>query len=235
MAVNYNLNALEILKILGGTPSPDYVPDPQIPAMLNSFLSMAKNNPLFATPDIHVDRETWFSYDSIQERIDEDAEYWREHPEECEDDEYYSFSQLPRDRWHEKTANYLYIGSDYAAGVVVWGIREEDLNKEDPPVYMLHEMDEPAGWKVFSETLSGFLMYILCGSTLGCEFYDTAKNVLEKQGWRYEACEKPADVSKEYSFVFGMTVCGGWDAENNVLLVSQTDGTCRTYRISRTA
>ena len=236
MSVNYELSALEILKILGGKPSPNYTADPMIPAMLNEFLSMAKDNPLFATPDIHVDRETYFSYESIQERIEEDKEYWESHPGECEEDAYYPFSQLPRERWPEKVANYLHIGSDYAAGVVVWGIREDGLNKEDPPVYMLHEEDEPTGWKVFSQTLSGFLMYILCGSTLCCESYSTAKNVLSKQGWTYEKWEKPADVPKEYAFVFGMTVCGGWDAETNALLVAQTDGAvCRGYRISRDA
>lgn len=233
MAMNYSLSALEILKILGGKPSPEYVPDPQIPAMLNEFLSMAKGNPLFATPDIYVDRETYFSYDAIQERIEEDGEYWEQHPDECEDDEYYPFSQLPRERWQEKVANYLQIGSDYGAGVLVFGIREEDLGQEDPPVYMLHEEDEPVGWKVFSETLSGFLIYILCGSTLCCETYNTAKNVLEKQGWTYEACGKPADVPKEYSFIYGMTVCCGYDKETNTLLAAQTDGACKAYRISR--
>ncbi len=115
------------------------------------------------------------------------------------------------------------------------GIKEEDLGQEDPPVYMLHEEDEPLGWKVFSETLSGFLMYILCGSTLCCESYDTAKKVLKNEGWTYEACEKPADVPKEYSFIYGMTVCGGYDEDSDTLFAAQTDGTCRAYRIFRKA
>ncbi len=112
MAMNCELSAIDILRVLGRKPSPDYVPDPKIPPMLNEFLSLAKNDPLFATPDIHVDRETYFSYEAIQERVEEDAEYWEAHPDECEDDDYFPFSRLPQEQWHEKLANYLHIGSD---------------------------------------------------------------------------------------------------------------------------
>ena len=101
MAMNYDRNALEILEILGCEASLDYQPDPRLPVMLNNFLSMARDNPLFRTPDIWVDREAYFSYEDIEERIEEDKDYWAEHPDEC-DDPYFPFSQIPKEKWPEK-------------------------------------------------------------------------------------------------------------------------------------
>ena len=47
-----------------------------------------------------------------------------------------------------------------------------------------HEADDERTWKRFSDTLSGFLMYILC-AVLSCETYETAQEVLEDEGWEY--------------------------------------------------
>lgn len=57
--------------------------------------------------------------------------------------------------------NYLQIGSDYAAGVVFYGIKENNLVLENPPVYMLHEADELSEWKLITNTLSEYLMCVL--------------------------------------------------------------------------
>lgn len=125
----------------------------------------------------------------------------------------------------------LKIGSDYSTGTIEFGIKKEELNLNDPPVYVLFE-DDPAGWKLFSTTLSGFLMYIVC-SILCCEDYDTAQDVLEKSNWTYEECSKPKGIAKTYSFVHGLSVCCGYEPDTNTLLAVLTDRTSKAYRISK--
>lgn len=125
----------------------------------------------------------------------------------------------------------LKIGSDYSTGAIEFGIKKEELNRNDPPVYVLFEGD-PAGWKLFSDTLSGFLMYILC-SILCCEDYDTAQEVLEKENWIYEECPKPKGITKTYSFIYGLSVSCGYEADTNTLLAVLTDRKSSAYRITK--
>ena len=154
MAMNYDITPLDVLEILGAEPSDDFKPVPNVPALLNNFLSLASDMELFETANIWTDCSD-YCFDS-----------------EC-----------------------LKIGSDYSTGTIEFGIKKEDLNLNDPPVHVLFE-DDPAGWKTFSSTLSGFLMYILC-SILCCEDYDTAKEVLKKSNWNYEECSKPKGTTKK--------------------------------------
>lgn len=138
--------------------------------------------------------------------------------------------------WTDRSGYYsdsecLKIGSDYSTGTIEFGIKTEDLSLNDPPVYILFE-DDAAGWKPFSDTLSGFLMYILC-SILCCEDYDTAQDVLEKSNWIYEDCPKPKGITKTYSFIYGLSVCCGYESDTNTLLAILTDRKSKVYRISK--
>ena len=125
----------------------------------------------------------------------------------------------------------LKIGSDYSTGTIEFGIKKEDLRLDDPPVFVLFEGD-PAGWKLFSKTLSGFFMYILC-SILCCEDHDTAKDVLEKPDWTYEECPKPKGIAKTYSFIFGLSVSCGYEPDTNTLLAVLTDRKSKACRITK--
>ena len=86
MAFNYDIPVLELLDVLGCQPNPDYQPDPRLPALLNDFLGRAYNPPLFKTANIWTAHSDWTSYEVLEERIEEDREYYEEHPEELEED-----------------------------------------------------------------------------------------------------------------------------------------------------
>ena len=124
MAFNYDISVLELLDILGCQPNPDYQPDPRLPALLNDFLSRACKQPLFRTADIWTTRSCWFSNEAIEEWVEEDREYYEEHPEELEEDDAFGpFFKLPKEEWPTLVENYQEIGSDYAAGNVRCAVR----------------------------------------------------------------------------------------------------------------
>ena len=56
--------------------------------------------------------------------------------------------------------------------------------QENPPVYMLHEADELADWKLIAYTLSEYLMCVLLDALSGVE-YTTAQDVLSENGWEF--------------------------------------------------
>ena len=231
--MNYDLSALEILQILGCTPAADYQPDKRLPAMLNDFLSRIVGNPLFDTSNIWHDDSFYFLYEEIAEGIEEDADYWQQHPEEWQENEYYPFAQTPEAEWPQLMPDYLKIGSDYSAGVINFAIKKEDLGQENPPVYMHHEADDVRTWNKFSATLADFLIYILCGNVLACEDYDTAQQVLTEAGWTYTECDKPENIGRQYDYVFGLAVACGYDAATNTLLPVLIDHGCKAYKISK--
>ncbi len=70
--------------------------------------------------------------------------------------------------------------------VVTFGICETDLEKEDPPVYYLHEADSIKDWNVLTNTLSEFLGGVVCDMLSGVN-YSTAQDVLEEECWEF--CE----------------------------------------------
>lgn len=213
MAVQYNVSAVDIIKMLGCTNpvgkeewkelreqyqnscstdksrmeifEEEY--HQKLPPILDEFLRLANDRPLFETADIWAAGYCfpYFSYEDIAQRIEEDKEYWEENPEECTDDEYYQFSKIPKEQWKEHVLNYLQIGSDYAAGVVNFGICETDLEKENPPVYYLNEADSIKNWKVLTNTLTEFLGGVVCDMLSGVN-YTTAQDVLEED---WEFCE----------------------------------------------
>ncbi len=204
MAMIYHVTAIDILKILGYTEPTgkkeleifEKENNLKLPRLLFEFLSLAKDNPLLGTADIW--NFPYFSYEDIKERIEEDKEYWEENPESCAEDEYFAFSQIPVEQWSNYVANYLQIGSDYAAGVVNFGIRVEDLTQENPPVYILNEADTLKDWNMFYHTLSDYLMSVLC-DVLVCVQYHTAKRVLQKKGWNFFEYKNLEDVQTQLS------------------------------------
>ncbi len=193
MAIKYNLTPVEVVKLFGYT-------DPtakeelelfekdnhlKLPKLLFDFFSLVRNEELLSTADIWVTREDlpYFSYQYIEEGI-EDCRDDFDDPEFCKQNAFYPYSKIPKEQWSELVENYLQIGSDYAAGVVFYGIKEKDLELENPPVYMLHEANELSDWKLIAHTLSEYLMCVLLDALAGVE-YTTAQEVLSEDGWEF--------------------------------------------------
>ena len=113
MAVQYDVSAMELIRLFGcDKPASGGLGEGKMPALLEEFLRLAKDQPLFETSDFWSGGP-YFFYEDIEERIEDDEEYWEEDPEEYEEDEYYQMSKIPREQWGEHMPDYLQIGSDY--------------------------------------------------------------------------------------------------------------------------
>ncbi len=242
MGFNYNLTAAQILQELGykdpvakeALIQQQQEKNIRLPSVLFEFLCLASDCPLLATADIGTESQAPFStlYEEIQEMIDEDQEYWEEHPDDPDNSEYYQYYKLPREQWESRVPDYLLIGSDYGAGVVSFGIRLSDLDQDDPPVYMNHECDAIADWKLWSKSLSGYLMMALCDA-LCCGEYKTAARALEEQGWAASKLTRedftrlipdPSAMLKELSLYGTESVCGcAYDGERKILVAVRAD------------
>ena len=214
MSFRYDLTAIDILKLLGYTEpvgrdallKTECEKNLKLPPILFEFWSLAADSPLFKTADIWTKKRDffWFSYDSIQEWIDSDKEYWEKEPQKYADNEYYQFYKLPREKWGSRVENYLQIGSDFGAGISKLGIR-------------LNEM-------------SDFLMRSIC-DVLCCGEYDTAARVLEKMGWivdeAYQEDFPTLDMDallKQRSEYGADAVCGcAYDEEKHLLIAAKID------------
>lgn len=204
MEIKYDLSVVEILKLLDPTTPAaqaemeafEHNSGIKLPTRLFEFLSFATNAPLFETADVWTIYKPSFFYDDIQERIDEDEAYYKEHPEtyNAEEDVYAQFSQLPRERWPELVSNYLQVGSDFGAGVVVFGIPSSELAAEDPPVYYQHEANDPTEWEFLCDKLTDYLKNCTCDVLL-CYNYHTAQKVLEKMGWHWQKYSNSDEVA----------------------------------------
>lgn len=193
MAIKYNLAPVEVLNLFGYT-EPIAKEELELfekdnhlklPKLLFDFLSLVRNEEFLSTSDIWVDSDflPYFSYQYIEEGIEDCREDFDD-PEFCKENAFYPYSKLPKEQWSELVENYLHIGSDYAAGVVFYGIKEKELVLDNPPVYMLHEADELADWKLIADTLSDFLMSVLLDALVGVQ-YTTAQDVLNDSGWEF--------------------------------------------------
>lgn len=193
MAIKYNLTPIEAVKLFGYT-EPEAKEELELfekenhiklPKLLFDFLSLVRNKELLSTADIWVDSDSlpYFSYQYIEEGI-EDCKGDYDDPEFREQNAFYPYFKIPKEQWSEFVDNYLQVGSDYAAGVVFYGIKEKELTQENPPVYMLHEEDPLADWKLIAPTLSEYLMCILLDALAGVE-YRTAQEVLNENGWEF--------------------------------------------------
>lgn len=193
MAIKYNLTPVEVVKLFGYT---EPIAEKELelfekdnhlklPELLFDFLSLVRNEELLSTADVWVDSDSlpYFSYQYIEDGI-EDCRDDFDDPEFCKENAFYPYSKITKEQWSELVDNYLQIGSDYAAGVVFYGIKENELVLENPPVYMLHEADELSEWKLIANTLSEYLMCVLLDALAGVE-YSTAQDVLNENGWEF--------------------------------------------------
>ena len=248
MSFRYDLTAVEILKLLGyaepvgkdGLLQAEREKNLKLPPALFEFWSLTADSPLFETADIWTKRRDfcWFTYDSIQEWIDCEKEYWEKAPQKYADNEYYQLYKLPKEKWKSRVLNYLQIGSDYGAGIVKFGICLGEIEQENPPVYMLIEGSSLADWK-FDDNLSDFLMRSVC-DVLCCGEYDTAVDVLEEMGWiseeAYQENFPTLDIDallKQKSMYGADAVCGcAYDEEKHLLVAAKIDrGDSRNSRI----
>ncbi len=209
MAIKYNLTPIEVVKLFGYTEpaakeelelfeKENHI---KLPRLLFDFLSLVRNKELLSTADIWVNSDSlpYFSYQYIEEGIEDCREDFDD-PEFCKENAFYPYSKIPKEQWSELVENYLQIGSDYSAGVVFYGIKEKELALENPPVYMQHEADELADWKLIACTLSEYLMCVLLDALVGVE-YTTAQEVLNENGWEFyqEDYASEEEVKKELS------------------------------------
>lgn len=254
MGIKYNLSAIEIIKLLGYTEPAGKTTLEQfeneneikLPSCLFEFLSITFQNPMFATSDIYTDASFYFSHEDIEETIEE----LEQEVDFNENEEYYEISQLPKEQWEEYVPNHLIIGSDYGAGVVQFGIRTKDLAQDNPPIYMLHEEDNFTEWTLMNDKVSDFLLHIIF-DVLTCTNYQTAINVLERNGWKYEEfsdtesaktqiLQKNIDLNaiKQYNFLFYNTdIYYGqcYDTSENVLyiIIKDTIDNYKLYKICK--
>lgn len=91
----------------------------KLPTVLCDFVDRTADNPLFKTADIWTGTPCFYS-----ELLDKNE------------------GEVP-----EGLEEYLLIGSDCGAGVAVFGIKQQDLDMENPPVYLHMEGDETVGLK----------------------------------------------------------------------------------------
>lgn len=198
--MNYDLSAVTMLNKLGYDQPvgrewlEKLKQDKQIslPETYMEFMELMVDCPLLGTSNLWVGKMAhkgaalipWTFYDELQERIDDQKNCWSKRPGKYERSLYELF-QLPTEEWPERIDNYLVIGSDYAGGLGEFGIRVEDLQENDPPVYWYKEGDSFSTWKLENERLSDFLRNVLI-EALACVDYQSAEYALEEKGWRYE-------------------------------------------------
>lgn len=206
--MQYNLSAVEMLRILGYTQSTcaDWLEKLKqdnhinLPKAYTEFMELMADCPLLATSNLWVGkmerrgapRIPHTYYDELSEMIDDRKGRWSKRPGKYEHT-LYELSQLPADQWPEKIANYFVIGSDYANGMGEFGICMEDMEKDDPPVYWHKDGDDFSKWKLENDALSDFLLNVLI-EVLACVDYQTAEYELETRGWR---CQEYYDLKKD--------------------------------------
>lgn len=195
--MNYEMPAVEMLKTLGYRESGgvEWLSGRELPEVYRRFMELAADNPLFGTSDLWTGKMSHgvcipgTFYEELREAIEDRKDRWPKRMGRYEKT-LYALSQLPPEDWPGLVEDYLLIGSDYAGGMGVFGVRMGDLSEEDPPVYW---KKDGAGWKLENEKLSDFLRAVLT-EVLACGDYQTAEDALEPMGWRFE---EYYDVKKE--------------------------------------
>ena len=152
-----------------------------------------------------------FSYDYIADEMDS---------QEPEDDyeELAQLRALPRERWDEVIGDYLLFWCENQ-GCWYAGIRREDLNQPDPPVYFNDE-DTMFHWAPFEESVQSCILSILLEAVYeaGAERRTTKdpeeiRAILEKNGVDFQRLQEP------YPFPGGRFAHTCLDEENNRLYV----------------
>lgn len=192
--MNYALSAMELLQKLGvdqptGTQWLQNLKEKEgitLPKVYCDFMQYAVDSPLFETSDLWtgamcpMNMVPYSFYEYLQEAIQERM------TEELEEGRLGELSRMPVERWPERTEDFLIIGSDYGAGICMFGIRASDLQEDNPPVYSYFDEDVDSEWKLEWETLSDYFLWVLT-SILSCVDYNTAEEALEEYGrtWSY--------------------------------------------------
>lgn len=163
-----------------------------LPKAYTEFMELMADGPLLGTSSLWIGKMEHKTsaqipctfYEQLQEMIDDRKDRWSKRPGRYERSLYELF-QLPAEEWPREVDNYLVIGSDYAGGMGEFGIRMEDLQQDDPPVYWHKDADSFSMWKLEHEKLSDFLLNVLI-EALACVDYQSAESELKTKGWRYE-------------------------------------------------
>lgn len=199
MGLTYNVSAKGVLGFLGlaeANSNEFTLSRDRMPELLWDFLGVALNHPLLQTADFWSNGKFLSLYqDYIEQEIEDTREDWEENPDSYQDDTCYQLSQLPRERWSEKVSEFLVIGSDYGAGVVRFGIQQDQLDDSNPPVFMNHETDELTDWRLWRNRVSDYLLEVVY-DCLWETCYDTAHRVLEKNGFIYTKFTSATDIQR---------------------------------------
>lgn len=190
MSIEYKLSAADILDIFSNIPKKKNINQKLefiekkyniiLPEIFKRF--MCSSNEMLKTADVwdySKEQSFYFLYDWINIIIKESDEII------SADSEYFSFADSPVSEWSNFVDDYMMIGSDYAAGIVYFGIKKTDLNMDNPPVYMYHEANNITQWNLMYNNLSDYFLTVVCDAVL-CECYSTAKKVLINYNWNYE-------------------------------------------------
>ena len=209
MSINYKLSAVEVLDIFYNIPKKKYMNEKLklieekynivLPFIFKRF--MCSSNDILKTADIwdySQQQPFYFLYEWIDITING---ILKENAKIDSDSEYFPFTELPVSEWNNLVDDYMMIGSDYAGGIVYFGIRKTDLNMENPPVYMYHEANHITEWKLIYNRLSEYLSTVVCDAVSG-ECYHTAWRVLEDYGWNYEIYKTQSEeIISKYGIV----------------------------------
>lgn len=197
MGMEYSVSGKSVLGFFGLTEantSEYLLSRDSMPEQLWAFLCVAMNNPLLKTADFWSNGKFLSLYqDYIEQGIEDECDDWTEDPDSYKDDTYYQFSLLPRERWSEKVSEFLVIGSDFGAGIVRFGIRQEQLHENNPPVFMNHEANDITDWRLRWNSVSDYLLEVVY-DCLWETCYDTAHRVLKNNGWKCKKLTSSTDI-----------------------------------------
>lgn len=160
-----------------------------LPEAYSTFMETAMDCPLLGTSDLWTGKMAHgvclpgTLYDQVQEEIDDRKGQWAD--SEPGEALLHELSQRPWEEWPKVLPDFVLIGSDYGSGTGLFGLRVQDLEEADPPVYWHRGGDAYSQWRLEYKTVSGFLLQVLV-EALACVDYDTAETALEDLGWRYE-------------------------------------------------
>ncbi len=209
MSIEYKLSAIDILDIFDNIPKKNDINKKLklieekyniiLPTVYKQF--MCSSNDMLETADVwnyEEEQPFYFLYDWISITINKILE---ESGKIDDDSEYSLFASLPVSKWNNFVDDYMIIGSDYSAGIVYFGIKKTDLNTENPPVYMYHEMNSITDWNLMYNHLSDYFLTVVCDAISG-ECYNTAQEVLNDYDWNYEIYEEGLnDILNKYGIM----------------------------------
>lgn len=178
--MKYNISAIEVLKKLGyekqTQKTKEYLEKFEakynitLPILLKEFRILITENPLMKTADIWTDLNEnlfVFYYDELQELIENEVDMGE-------------FNELSKESWNTILPDYLEIGSDVGAGVVVFAIKVSDLDKKNPNIYYHFEDEDAKVFNIIYKCLSDYFLSVVC-DVLSEGAYYTASKILKTE------------------------------------------------------